>query len=43
VARQALRHRTWLLLLCLVLGFGAGVRLIVKTLRRVNQIQERDE
>ena len=33
----------WLLLLCLVLGFGAAVRLIVKTLRRVNQIQERDE
>ncbi len=33
----------WLLLLCLVLGFAAGVRLIIKTLRRVNQIQERDE
>lgn len=33
----------WLLLVFLVLGFGSGVRLIMRTLTRVNQIQERDE
>ena len=33
----------WLLLVFLVLGFGSGVRLIMRTLKRVNQIQERDE
>ena len=33
----------WLLLVFLILGFGSGVRLIMRTLQRVNQIQERDE
>jgi ATP synthase protein I len=33
----------WLLLLFLLLGFGAGVRLIVRTLQRVSQIQEDDK
>ena len=33
----------WLLLVFLVLGFGSGVRLIVRTLQRVNEIQERDD
>ena len=33
----------WLLLVFLILGFGSGVRLIVRTLQRVNQLQERDE
>ena len=33
----------WLLLVFLILGFGSGVRLIMRTLTRVNQIQERDE
>ena len=33
----------WLLLVFLLLGFGSGIRLIMRTLTRVNQIQERDE
>lgn len=33
----------WLLLVFLFLGFGAAVRLIMRTLRRVNEIQERDK
>ncbi len=33
----------WLLLVFLFLGFGAAVRLIARTLRRVNEIQERDK
>ena len=33
----------WLLLVFLILGFGAGIRLIMRTLQRVTQIQERDE
>ena len=33
----------WLLLVFLILGFGAGIRLIMRTLARVTQIQERDE
>jgi ATP synthase protein I len=33
----------WLLLLFVFLGFGAAVRLIVRTIRRVNEIQERDK
>ena len=33
----------WLVLVFLFLGFGAAVRLIVRTLRRVNEIQERDK
>ena len=33
----------WLVLVFLFLGFGAAVRLIVRTLRRVSEIQERDK
>jgi len=33
----------WLVLLFLFLGFGASVRLIIRTLRRVGQIQEGDK
>ena len=33
----------WLLLVFLILGFGSGIRLIMRTLQRVTQIQERDE
>ena len=33
----------WLTLVFLFLGFGAAVRLIVRTIRRVNEIQERDK
>jgi ATP synthase protein I len=33
----------WLLLVFLILGFGAGIRLIMRTPQRVTQIQERDE
>ena len=33
----------WLLLVFLFLGFGAAVRLVVRTLKRVNEIQERDK
>ena len=33
----------WLVLLFLFLGFGASVRLIVRTIRRVGQIQEGDK
>jgi ATP synthase protein I len=33
----------WLLLVFLFLGFGAAVRLIVRTLRRVTEIQEGDK
>jgi ATP synthase protein I len=33
----------WLLLVFLFLGFGAAVRLIVRTIRRVNEIQEDDK
>ena len=33
----------WLLLVFLILGFGSGIRLIMRTLARVTQIQERDE
>ncbi len=33
----------WLLLVFLILGFGSGVRLIMRTLTRVNQMQEHDE
>jgi F0F1-type ATP synthase assembly protein I len=32
----------WLTLVFLFLGFGAAVRLIVRTLRRVNEIQDRE-
>jgi F0F1-type ATP synthase assembly protein I len=33
----------WLLLVFLFLGFGAAVRLIVRTIKRVNEIQEDDK
>lgn len=33
----------WLLLVFLILGFGSGIRLMMRTLKRVTQIQERDE
>jgi F0F1-type ATP synthase assembly protein I len=33
----------WLLLVFLLLGFGSGVRLTVRTLRLVREMQERDE
>ena len=33
----------WLLLVFLVLGFGSGVRLIMRTLKRVSEIQEHDD
>ena len=33
----------WLVLVFLFLGFGAAVRLIMRTLRRVNEIQESDK
>ena len=33
----------WLVLVFLFLGFGAAVRLIMRTLRRVNEIQEGDK
>lgn len=33
----------WLLIVFVFLGFGAAVRLIVRTIRRVNEIQERDK
>jgi len=33
----------WLVLLFVILGFGSGVRLIVRTLKRVSEIQERDD
>ena len=33
----------WLTLVFLFLGFGAAVRLVVRTIRRVNEIQERDK
>ena len=32
----------WLVLLFLFLGFGAAVRLIIRTLRRVSEIQDSD-
>ncbi len=33
----------WLVLVFLFLGFGAAVRLTVRTIRRVNEIQGRDK
>ena len=33
----------WLLLVFLLLGFGSGVRLTVRTLRQVREMQERDK
>jgi ATP synthase protein I len=33
----------WLLLVFLLLGFGSGVRLTVRTLQRVREMQERDK
>lgn len=33
----------WLLLVFLLLGFGSGVRLIARTLARVQKMQEHDE
>jgi len=33
----------WLVLVFLFLGFGAAVRLIMRTIRRVTEIQERDK
>ena len=33
----------WLVLVFLFLGFGAAVRLIVRTIRRVTEIQEGDK
>lgn len=33
----------WLLLVCLLLGFATGVRLMVRTLRLVREMQERDQ
>ena len=32
----------WLLLVFLLLGFGTGIRLIVRTLRQAREMQERD-
>jgi ATP synthase protein I len=32
----------WLLLVFLLLGFGSGVRLVVRTLKQVREMQERD-
>ena len=33
----------WLLLVFLLLGFGSGVRLVVRTLKQVREMQERDK
>jgi ATP synthase protein I len=33
----------WLLLVCLLLGFATGVRLTMRTLQLVREMQERDE
>jgi F0F1-type ATP synthase assembly protein I len=33
----------WLLLVFLLLGFGSGVRLTVRTLQQVREMQERDK
>lgn len=33
----------WLLLVFLLLGFGSGVRLTLRTLKTVREMQERDE
>ena len=32
----------WLLLVFLLLGFGTGIRLVVRTLRTAREMQERD-
>jgi F0F1-type ATP synthase assembly protein I len=40
---QKFHSAPWLLLVFLLLGFGSGVRLTVRTLRIVRQMQERDE
>jgi len=33
----------WLLLVFLLLGFGSGVRLVMRTLQQVREMQERDK
>jgi ATP synthase protein I len=40
---QRFHTAPWLLLVFLLLGFGSGVRLTVRTLRLVRRMQERDE
>ncbi len=40
---QRFHTAPWLLLVFLLLGFGSGVRLTMRTLRTVRQMQERDE
>ena len=39
---QRFHTAPWLLLVFLLLGFGSGVRLIVRTLKTAREMQERD-
>ncbi|MEP7027593.1 MAG: AtpZ/AtpI family protein [Candidatus Eisenbacteria bacterium] len=40
---QRFHTAPWLLLVFLLLGFGSGIRLIVRTLRQAREMQERDD
>ena len=40
---QRFHTAPWLLLVFLLLGFGSGVRLVMRTLQQVREMQERDK